>query len=161
MRTRGPRVFLFTNERKTNPWIPDQAGDDRRGIEDPGSFCQRLTLQWWVIAGVVAALGVSAFPRPAFPQSATPGSIIVLEEMVVEGRRLDGESLAREKLEALPGGTGLIADRALTAKTNLSIADALASMPGVIVQNFLGATITRAFRCGGPACSKRPRSAAS
>ena len=97
-----------------------------------------FTLQWWFIAGVVAALGVSALPRTAFTQSATPGSIIVLEEIVVEGRRMEGEPLAREKLEAIPGGTGLIADRALTAKTNLSIADALASIPGVIVQNFLG-----------------------
>ena len=66
---------------------------------------QYYSLRWCFI-GVVVALLVPSMPDAAFAQSATPGSVIVLEEIVVEGRRMDEEDLAREKLEAIPGGTG-------------------------------------------------------
>lgn len=94
-------------------------------------------LRWGFIA-VAAALMAPPMHNDAFGQSATPGSVIVLEEIVVEGRRMGEEDLAREKLGAIPGGTGLIVDSTLKSKTNLTISDALVSIPGVIVQNFFG-----------------------
>ena len=117
---------------------------------------QNYSLQWCFIASIVVALMVPLMPNAAFAQSATPGSVIVLEKIVVEGRRMGEEDLAREKLEAIPGGTGLIVDSALTAKTNLNISDALASTPGVIVQNFFGSNDQPRIQIRGSGLQQNP-----
>ena len=109
-----------------------------------------------VIAGVVVTLMVTTMPSTAFPQSAAPGSIVVLKEIVVEGRRIGGEELAREKLEAIPGGTGLIGGSSLRGKTNLSISDALVGTPGVIVQNFFGSNDQPRIQIRGSGLQQNP-----
>ena len=106
--------------------------------------------------GMPVALVLSAIPNAAFSQSATPGSVIVLKEIVVEGRRMGEEDLAREKLEAIPGGTGLIVDSALKGKTNLNISDALVSTPGVIVQNFFGGNDQPRIQIRGSGLQQNP-----
>ena len=103
---------------------------------------------------VMLALVMSSLPNTVFAQSATPGSVIVLEEIVVEGRRM--EDLAREKLEAIPGGTGLIVDSTLRSKTNLTISDALVSIPGVIVQNFFGGNDQPRIQIRGSGLQQNP-----
>ena len=113
------------------------------------------SLQWHFIAVMVALL-MPSMPDAAFAQSATPGSVIVLEKIVVEGRRMGEEDLAREKLEAIPGGTGLIVDSALTGKTNLNISDALVSTPGVIVQNFFGSNDQPRIQIRGSGLQQNP-----
>ncbi len=117
---------------------------------------QYYSLRWGFICVVVALLLVPSMPNTAFAQSATPGSVIVLEEIVVEGRQMGGEDLAREKLEAIPGGTGLIVDSALRAKTNLTIADALVSTPGVVVQNFFGGNDQPRIQIRGSGLQQNP-----
>ena len=117
---------------------------------------ENSSLKRRVIAGVVVALMVTTMPHTALPQSAAPGSIIVLKEIVVEGRRIGGEELAREKLEAIPGGTGLIVDRTLKGKTNLTIADALVATPGVIVQNFFGSNDQPRIQIRGSGLQQNP-----
>lgn len=117
---------------------------------------QNDSLKWRFIAGVVGALPVLAWPNMAFAQSAAPGSVIVLEEIVVEGRRMGEEDLAREKLEAIPGGTGLILDRTLKGKTNLTISDAIASTPGVVVQNFFGSNDQPRIQIRGSGLQQNP-----
>lgn len=117
---------------------------------------QNSSLKRRVLAGVVATFIVFAIPHAAFSQSATPGSIVVLKEIVVEGRRIGGEELAREKLEAIPGGTGLIVDRTLTGKTNLSISDVLVATPGVIVQNFFGSNDQPRIQIRGSGLQQNP-----
>ncbi len=53
--------------------------------------------------------------------------------------RTDGaEAVARERLDALPGGTAVIGQQDVIGKANVTIADTLASVPGVIVQSFFG-----------------------
>jgi iron complex outermembrane receptor protein len=48
------------------------------------------------------------------------------------------ETVARERLDALPGGTAVIGQQDVIGKANVTIADTLASVPGVIVQSFFG-----------------------
>lgn len=110
----------------------------------------------WSFIAVVVVLMVSPMRDAAFGQSAAPGSVIVLEEIVVEGRRMGEEDLAREKLEAIPGGTGLIVDSTLTGKTNLTISDALVSIPGVIVQNFFGGNDQPRIQIRGSGLQQNP-----
>lgn len=110
----------------------------------------------WSFITVAVALMVTPMHRAAFGQSATPGSVIVLEEIVVEGHRMGEEGLAREKLEAIPGGTGLIVNRTLTGKANLNISDALVSMPGVVVQNFFGSNDQPRVQIRGSGLQQNP-----
>ncbi len=117
---------------------------------------QNSSLKRRVLAGVVVTVIVFALPHAAFSQSAAPGSVVVLKEIVVEGRRIGGEELAREKLEAIPGGTGLIVERTLRGKTNLSISDALVSTPGVIVQNFFGSNDQPRIQIRGSGLQQNP-----
>lgn len=117
---------------------------------------QNSSLRRCFIVGIVGALIVTTTPNAVFAQSATPGSIIVLEEIVVEGDRMGDEDLAKEKLEAIPGGTGLIVDSALTGKTNLNISDALVSTPGVIVQNFFGSNDQPRIQIRGSGLQQNP-----
>lgn len=105
---------------------------------------------------VMLALAVPSMPNTVFAQSATPGSVIVLEEIVVEGRQMREEDLARERLEAIPGGTGLIVDSTLRSKTNLTISDALVSIPGVIVQNFFGGNDQPRIQIRGSGLQQNP-----
>ena len=61
-----------------------------------------------ILTGIMASLIVTLLPNAAFAQSATPGSIVVLDTLVVTGRPgANAEVLVRDKLEAIPGGTGL------------------------------------------------------
>ena len=116
---------------------------------------QDSSVQWSSIVAMVVVV-LASMPDAAFAQSATPGSVIVLEEIVVEGRRMGEEDLAREKLEAIPGGTGLIVDSALKGKTNLTISDALVSIPGVIVQNFFGGNDQPRIQIRGSGLQQNP-----
>lgn len=110
----------------------------------------------WGFMAVVVALMVPLMHNAAFGQSATPGSVIVLKEIVVEGRRMGEKDLAREKLEAIPGGTGLIVDSTLTGKTNLNISDALVQMPGMVVQNFFGSNDQPRIQIRGSGLQQNP-----
>ena len=97
-------------------------------------------------ASLVTAVFMTASFDAAYAQSTAPGAIVVTEEVFVEGRLLPEEEVAEEKLDAIPGGTSLIAADDLAGKANLNISDALASTPGVIVQNFFGGSGTISTR---------------
>ena len=57
---------------------------------------------------------------------------------MVEGQVQTQERVARERLEATPGGTGLIVGSDLEGRTNLTISDVLATSPAIVVQDFFG-----------------------
>ena len=86
---------------------------------------------------VTTALMMAPF-HIVFGQSTAPGAIVFTEEVIVEGRLMEEEEVAEETLDAIPGATGIVVGTDLTARANLNISDALASTPGVIVQNFFG-----------------------
>ncbi len=84
-------------------------------------------------AGAAALL----LPLTAYAQSAAPGASVILDPIDVDGQ-LTPEDVARRRLQALPGGTSVIADHDLSGRTNVTLSDALSEAPGVIVQNFFG-----------------------
>jgi len=71
-------------------------------------------------------------PGGAAAQSATPGA--VLDEVVVSASR----NPPGVRLDAAAGGTAIITARELPASTHLTLARALADVPGVVVQDFFG-----------------------
>ena len=91
-----------------------------------------------------------------FAQSTAPGAIVVTEEIFVQGRLLEEEEVAEGRLDAIPGGTGIVADDDLTGKANLNVSDALASTPGVIVQNFFGGNDQPRIQIRGSGLQQNP-----
>ena len=91
-------------------------------------------------------------PDAAQAQSAAAGSTVTLDEVVVEGAAGQGtggaaaggttavtpEAEARRRLEATPGATAVVGAEQLVGKADVTIADALNSVPGVIASAFLG-----------------------
>ncbi|MFD2181361.1 TonB-dependent receptor family protein [Rhodoplanes azumiensis] len=92
---------------------------------------------------VTAALGLAPTDAPA--QSAAPGATVTLDELVVEAAggqpgapATTTEAEARRRLAATPGGTAVVDQRQLEARSDVSIADSLNIVPGVIANSFLG-----------------------
>ena len=103
----------------------------------------------------LATIGLAGF-NPVFAQSTAPGAVVVTEEIVVQGRVLKEEEIAKDKLDAIPGGTGIVVTEDLTGKANLNISDALASTPGVIVQNFFGGNDQPRIQIRGSGLQQNP-----
>lgn len=96
---------------------------------------------------LLAAVSVTALMTAtgAFAQSAAPGSSVTLDELVVEAQGdragtpgTTTEAEARRRLEATPGGTAVVDQRQLAGRADVSIADSLNIVPGVIATSFLG-----------------------
>lgn len=129
------------------------------------------------------ALGTSiACTCQALAQSATPGSGITLPPIVVEGKKArraaktsaqagsaqgaaqddrqeqpgNAEETARARLEAQPGGTAIIDATELAGRANVTIADALVSVPGVIVQSFFGGNDQPRIQIRGSGLQQNP-----
>ena len=107
-------------------------------------------------AGLVTIGFATASFDAVFAQSTAPGAIVVTEEIVVQGRLLEEEEVAEGKLDAIPGGTGIVAADDLTGKANLNVSDALASTPGVIVQNFFGGNDQPRIQIRGSGLQQNP-----
>lgn len=84
------------------------------------------------------SLGLLAMPNVAAGQSATPGSVVTLEPMMVEGRFLDDLTIARERLQATPGGTAIVETRDIEGRANLTLSDSFETAQGVVIQDFFG-----------------------
>lgn len=75
----------------------------------------------------------------AWAQSATPGSTTLLDEIVVDGGKWSDTVLkARDRLTAIPGGVAAIGGEELAARAVPTLSEALALVPGVVVQRFFG-----------------------
>lgn len=85
-----------------------------------------------------ALLLTVSLPELAGAQSATPGSVVKLEPIEIQGEPLDDVARAREKLDAIPGGTALVETRTLEGTANLTLSDALRTSQGVVIQDFFG-----------------------
>ncbi len=79
-----------------------------------------------------------ALAGPAYGQSATPGSVVRVEPIEVKGTAPDDLELAREKLDAIPGGTALVETESLEGTANLTLSDTLGTTQGVVIQDFFG-----------------------
>lgn len=93
-----------------------------------------------------------SLPRPRVPlalllaaasplcqaQSAAPGSQVEMEAVVVVGQRENPSEAVRERVDALPGGGAVIDREDYAASVRPTVSRALASVPGVVVQDFFG-----------------------
>lgn len=85
---------------------------------------------------VLARLLVAAVPAAA--QSAAPGAELRFAETLVVQPAPDEDEQARRRLEAIPGGTALLDPDELEGTANVSLADSLRGVPGVVAQSFFG-----------------------
>ncbi len=89
--------------------------------------------------GLATALLLAGTATGALAQSATPGSTTVLDAVVVEGGRWsDTAEKARQRLAAIPGGVAAVTAQERGAKAVPTLSEALALIPGVVVQRFFG-----------------------
>lgn len=108
-----------------------------------------------LLAGLALA-SLAAGPGAAHAQSAAPGAAVVLDAVTVEGRTDSAEATARRRLEAIPGGTALVADEDLAGKANVTVSDALSGVPGVVVQNFFGGNDQPRIQIRGSGLQQNP-----
>ena len=88
--------------------------------------------------GFLTGLLLAGMANGVLAQSATPGSTTVLDAVVVDGGRWsDTAERARQRLAAIPGGVAAIGGEE-TGKVVPTLSEALALVPGVVVQRFFG-----------------------
>ena len=87
-------------------------------------------------------------PPAATPQPDTPIAAAPRPETAVD--------TARARVDALPGGTAVIDAEDLAGKANVTIADTLASVPGVIVQSFFGGNDQPRIQIRGSGLQQNP-----
>lgn len=63
---------------------------------------------------------------------------MTLDPINVESSQNVSSGSLRERLNALPGGVGLITANEMPETANLTLSKALSSVPGVVVQDFFG-----------------------
>jgi len=107
------------------------------------------------LAGLTAASVVALAAAAAHAQSAAPGAAVVLDAVTVEGAARAGDT-ARKRLEAIPGGTALVAEEDQAGKANVTIADVLATVPGVVVQSFFGGNDQPRIQIRGSGLQQNP-----
>ncbi|MBV6418527.1 MAG: Vitamin B12 transporter BtuB [Steroidobacteraceae bacterium] len=97
---------------------------------------------------LVVSIGLA--PSIGLSQSATPGT--QLEEVVVSAVR----GPVGQRLDAAAGGTAIVDPADLPATANLTIARALASVPGVVVQDFFGGNDQPRIQIRGSGLQQNP-----
>lgn len=106
--------------------------------------------------GGLAIAGLAVAPLPALGQSATPGATVYLAPVTVEGTTASPAEQARERLEAIPGGTALVTAEDMAGKADVTISDALRGTPGVVVQNFFGGNDQPRIQIRGSGLQQNP-----
>jgi len=89
-----------------------------------------------------------AAERITTPQSPTP--------VVTPARPESAEDIARARVDALSGGTAVIGAPELVGRANVTIADTLAMVPGVIVQSFFGGNDQPRIQIRGSGLQQNP-----
>lgn len=108
-------------------------------------------------APVAAAFLLSTVSHAALAQSASPGTVLELDPVVVEASRSGAEFEAlQERLNAIAGGVSLVDVNAIGPTANLTMARALESVPGVIVQNFFGGNDQPRIQIRGSGLQQNP-----
>ncbi|EJW12539.1 TonB-dependent receptor [Rhodovulum sp. PH10] len=113
---------------------------------------------------LAALLAAASDASDAVAQSATPGSTVTLPALTVEAvapgpaapPAASSEAEARRRLEATGGGTAVVATRELAGRADVSIADSLATVPGVIAASFLGGNDQPKINIRGSGLSSNP-----
>lgn len=102
----------------------------------------------------ILAAGVSGM---ALAQSATPGSSTVLQTITVEGGKWnDNVEQARKRLQAIPGGVAVVSPQQEGGSVVPTVSEALASVPGVVVQRFFGGNDQPRIQIRGSGMQQNP-----
>ncbi|HQW76827.1 MAG TPA: TonB-dependent receptor [Dokdonella sp.] len=101
------------------------------GAQHPAATARRSTAPRWLALAITACLGADA--GVALAQSAAPGAT-ELELILVAAP----ENLLARRLDALAGGADLVSTAELADTANPTLARALATSPGVVIQSFFG-----------------------
>lgn len=72
------------------------------------------------------------------------------------GRPRDPAAISRRRLEAIAGGTDVVTARELAGRANVTAADTLKIVPGVIVQNFFGGNDQPRIQIRGSGLQQNP-----
>lgn len=96
------------------------------------------------------AMLVAMIPATGFAQSATPGA--TAEEIVVTAPR----NRIELKLEELPGGADLIRMEDVPESANLTVSRALATSPGIVIQDFFGGNDQPRIQVRGSGLQQNP-----
>ncbi|MFC0219904.1 TonB-dependent receptor family protein [Pseudochelatococcus lubricantis] len=111
----------------------------------------------WKSAPVVTTLLLSTTSQWALAQSAAPGTVLELEPIVVEATRTGEDSAAlQQRLNAIAGGVALVPRDAIAPTGNPTVAHALESVPGVIVQSFFGGNDQPRIQIRGSGLQQNP-----
>ena len=110
---------------------------------------------FFAVKGLTAASVLALAAGAAHGQSAAPGSAVVLDPVTVEGST-GGAATVRKRLEAIPGGTALVTGEEQAGKPAVTIADVLATVPGVVVQTFFGGNDQPRIQIRGSGLQQNP-----
>ena len=126
----------------------------------------------WLMTGVALLPLLAVQPGTARAQSATPGATITLDPIVVEAQRTAGRAPAtsgtapaattpstasvQERFDALPGGVALVPQHDYANTANPTVANALAGVPGVVVQSFFGGNDQPRIQIRGSGLQQNP-----
>lgn len=66
------------------------------------------------------------------------------------------EALARQRLDAIAGGTSVVGEQELAGRANVTFSDALKMVPGVVVQNFFGGNDQPRIQIRGSGLQQNP-----
>jgi iron complex outermembrane receptor protein len=93
---------------------------------------------------------------PAWAQSAAPGADTILETIVIDAG-LDGAlGIITARLRELPGGAAVVSARDYQGSVAPTLSDALASVPGVVVQDFFGGNDQPRIQIRGSGLQQNP-----
>ncbi|MBE0695002.1 MAG: TonB-dependent receptor plug domain-containing protein, partial [Aquamicrobium sp.] len=124
-------------------------------VKSQGIAGDRRVPRRGIVAGAAALLLVGA-SHQALAQSASPGSVIVLDTIDVSADAAVEGSTLSERLSVLPGGVALVERDELARTANLTASRALATVPGVVVQDFFGANDQPRIQIRGSGLQQNP-----
>lgn len=92
----------------------------------------------------------------AFAQSAAPGATTMLDPIVVQTDENGTLGVIAERLWLLPGGVSLVSKQDYGSLVAPTLSDALAGVPGVVVQDFFGANDQPRVQIRGSGLQQNP-----
>lgn len=101
-------------------------------------------------------LASTVLPGQVLSQSAIPGGTTVLDPIVVKTGWDTAIGYVGDRLKRLPGGVALVEDSEWDGAVAPTVSDALASVPGVVVQDFFGANDQPRIQIRGSGLQQNP-----
>ncbi|AVO39730.1 TonB-dependent receptor [Pukyongiella litopenaei] len=92
----------------------------------------------------------------AMGQSAQPGALIELESITVTGNDASTAGALRDRMRETPGAAAVVGAEEIEEIPNPTFSDAMAGVPGVVVQEFFGGNDQPRFQIRGSGMQQNP-----